>query len=385
MEKNKVEETSMQIRHKLALAASLALLAFSGAVGAQEKFPSKPISMVTHAGPGGGTDITTRMMMVAAAKPIGQELTVVSRAGGSGTVSLQYANSQPKDGHTVLTITQSHIFQILQGKVPLQVDDLVGVARATLDPQVISVKADSPIKTIKDLVEASKAKQGGLKWGTTFVGGIDHVAIHIFTKAAGAIPYAIVAFRGGGEMVTSLAGGNLDVALINVGKIRAIAVLDEKRIDTIKDVPTAIEQGIRNTAYTVRGFAVLKGTPEDRIAHLEAADNGHFYADVTIDGRTINVVVDTGATGVALTYEDAERIGLTIRDSDYTHFSRTANGTARIAPVHLDEVRLGDITVRNVEAYVTEPGALFATLLGMTFLSRLSRVDIRGKELVLVE
>ena len=123
----------------------------------------------------------------------------------------------------------------------------------------------------------------------------------------------------------------------------------------------------------------------DRIAHLEAADNGHFYADVTIDGRTINVVVDTGATGVALTYEDAERIGLTIRDSDYTHFSRTANGTARIAPVHLDEVRLGDITVRNVEAYVTEPGALFATLLGMTFLSRLSRVDIRGKELVLVE
>jgi tripartite-type tricarboxylate transporter receptor subunit TctC len=269
----------MTSRSLVAAAAAAALVAtLATASYAQEKFPSKPISMVTHAGPGGGTDITTRMMMVAAAKPIGQELTVVSKSGGSGTVSLQYAMSQPKDGHTVLTITQSHIFQILQGKVPLTIDDLVGVARATLDPQVIAVKADSPIKDLKDLVAASKAKQGGLKWGTTFVGGIDHVAIHNFTKAAGAIPYAVVAFRGGGDIVTNLVGGNLDVALINYAEgeaqfkskqIRAIAVLDEKRIDSIKDVPTAIEQGIRNTAYTVRGFAVLKGTPEDRIAHLE--------------------------------------------------------------------------------------------------------------------
>ncbi len=268
----------MKFRLTLAALCGLALSLSFSQVSAQEKFPSKPINMVTHAGPGGGTDITTRMMMVAASKPIGQELTVVSKTGGSGTVSLQYAMSQPKDGHTVLTITQSHIFQILQGKVPLQMDDLVGVARATLDPQVIAVKADSPIKDLKDLVEASKAKQGGLKWGTTFVGGIDHIAIHNFTKSAGNIPYAIVAFRGGGDMVTSLAGGNLDVALINVGegealfkagKIRGIAVLDEKRIDSVKEVPTAKEQGINATAYTVRGFAVLKGTPEDRIAHLE--------------------------------------------------------------------------------------------------------------------
>lgn len=261
-----------------AFAALLALAAVGASAIAQEKFPSKPISMVTHAGPGGGTDITTRMMMVAAAQPIGQELTVVSKTGGSGTVSLQHAMAQPRDGHTVLTITQSHIYQILQGKVALQIDDLVGVARATLDPQVIVVKADSPIKTLADLVTASKAKQGGLKWGTTFVGGIDHIAIHQFTKAAGGIPYAVVAFRGGGDIVTNLVGGNLDVALLNVaegesqfkaGQIRGIAVLDEKRIDLIKDVPTAAEQGIKNNAYTVRGFAVLKGTPEDRIAHLE--------------------------------------------------------------------------------------------------------------------
>jgi tripartite-type tricarboxylate transporter receptor subunit TctC len=265
-------------RTGLTLAAALGLAALAGTVAAQEKFPSRPISMVTHAGPGGGTDITTRMMMVAAAQPLGQELTVVSKTGGSGTVALQHAISQPKDGHTVLTITQSHILQILQGKVPLQVDDLVGVARATLDPQVIAVRTDSPIKTLKDLVEASKAKQGGLKWGTTFVGGTDHIAIHMFTKAAGGLPYVVVPFRGGGDIVTNLVGGNLDVALLNAaegesqfkaGKIRGVAVLDEKRIELIKDVPTAIEQGIRNTAYTVRGFAVLRGTPEDRIAHLE--------------------------------------------------------------------------------------------------------------------
>lgn len=263
----------------LAVASLLAVLSTSAAL-AQEKFPSKPVSMVTHAGAGGGTDITTRMMMVAAPKEVGQELVVVPKVGGSGTSALQYAATQPKDGHTVLTITQSHIFQILQGKVPLKIDDLVGVARATLDPQVIVVRTNSPIKSLADLMGQSKTKPGGLKWGTTFVGGIDHIAIHLFAKAAGGIPYTVVPFRGGGAIVTNLVGGSLDVALLNyaegesqfkAGEFRALAVLADKRIDTLKDVPTAIELGVNNVASTVRGFAVLKGTPPERIAHLEKA------------------------------------------------------------------------------------------------------------------
>lgn len=271
---------NVQTPVRMLAVASVMIALVASPAAAQEKFPSKPVSMVTHAGAGGGTDITTRMMMVAAPKAMGQELVVVSKVGGSGTSSLQYALSQPKDGHTVLTITQSHIFQILQGKVPLKIDDLVGVARATLDPQIIVVKASSEIKTIADLVKASKEKAGGLKWGTTFVGGIDHIAIHNFAKAAGSMPYTVVPFRGGGAIVTNLVGGSLDVALLNyaegesqfkAGEFRAVAVLHDKRIDTLKESPTAIEQGIKNVSATVRGFAVLKGTPPERIAHLEKA------------------------------------------------------------------------------------------------------------------
>lgn len=260
-------------------AATMLLALLASPAGAQDdKFPSKPVSMVTHAGPGGGTDITTRMMMVMGRTELGQELVVLNKTGGSGVAALQYAASQPKDGYTVLTITPSHIFQILQEKVPLTMDDLVGVARATLDPQIITVKTDSPVKTIKELVEASKAKQGGLKWGTTFVGGIDHISIHNFAKAAGGIPYVVVPFRGGGDIVTNLVGGNVEVALINYSEgetqfksnlIRAIAVLDEKRMDALKDTPTSHEQGVKSSASTVRGFAVLKGVPEDRIGKLE--------------------------------------------------------------------------------------------------------------------
>jgi len=117
--------------------------------------------------------------------------------------------------------------------------------------------------------------------------------------------------------------------------------------------------------------------------HLHAADNGHFFSQVDVNGRSINVVVDTGATGVSLTYEDARDIGLRLSDSDFTMESQTANGTARIAPILLDKVQIGDIEVRDVEAFVAERGKLFQTLLGMSFLRRLSHIDIKGQELVL--
>ena len=96
-------------------------------------------------------------------------------------------------------------------------------------------------------------------------------------------------------------------------------------------------------------------------------------------------MVDTGATMIALTYEDAERAGLSLKNSDFTQAVTTANGVARVAPVTLDRVSIGDITVRNVPAAVAERGRLKTSLLGMTFLSRLSRFDMRSGILVLQE
>ena len=259
--------------------AGVGALALGGAGGlaAGDKFPSKDINVVPHAGPGGGTDITTRMMMLRGRRVFKQDMAVVSKRGGSGSAALVYANSRPRDGYTIMTITQSHIFQILQKKVPVKIEDMVGLARATDDPQIVVVNANSPIKTADDLIAASKKANGGLKWGTTFVGGADHVAIHLFCKAAKGIEYTIVPFKGGGDIVTNLVGGNVDVALLNYaegesqfgsGELRAVCSLSRNRIESLGGAPTAQEAGVDNIASTVRGFACLGGVPEANVKIL---------------------------------------------------------------------------------------------------------------------
>lgn len=266
------------LRGAAAGAGALLLPSLGRPAFAAEEFPSQAINIVTHAGPGGGTDITTRMMMLRGRREFGQDLVVVNKRGGSGSAALMYTDSRPRDGYTVMTITQSHIFQIIQKKVPITIDDLVGIARATDDPTVIAVNVNSKIKSLDDLIAASKDAKGGLKWGTTFAGGADHVGIHNFTKAAGGIPYTIVPFKGGGDIVTNLVGGNVDVALLNyaegesqftAGEIRGVASLSEEPIAALEGVPTARDKGIDALASTVRGFAVLSGVPEDRMARLE--------------------------------------------------------------------------------------------------------------------
>lgn len=118
---------------------------------------------------------------------------------------------------------------------------------------------------------------------------------------------------------------------------------------------------------------------------LRAGGHGHFETPISINGRSIEVMVDTGASLVALSYEDAERAGIFVRPGDFTHRSQTANGIAKFAPVTLERISLGDITVRNVAAAVSEPGKLRTSLLGMSFLNKLSRTEMRRGLLVLHE
>ncbi len=118
---------------------------------------------------------------------------------------------------------------------------------------------------------------------------------------------------------------------------------------------------------------------------LRATHGGHFETSVEVNGRSIDVMVDTGATLVALTYEDAERAGLYPKPSDFTHSVSTANGVAKVAPVDIGSISIGGITVRNVRGAITERGKLHRTLLGMSFLGKLSRVEMRKDALVLHE
>jgi aspartyl protease family protein len=115
---------------------------------------------------------------------------------------------------------------------------------------------------------------------------------------------------------------------------------------------------------------------------LERGSDGHFRANAEINGRSIGVLVDTGATLVALSYEDAAAAGISVGTSDFRYVSNTANGQARFARVTLDQVRIGNVVVRNVPAAVSEPGRLGITLLGMSFLGQL-RMEMKNGRLIL--
>jgi putative tricarboxylic transport membrane protein len=243
---------------------------------AQEKFPSKPIEVVTHSGAGGGTDITARMMMVHAPGVFGSELVVANRVGGAGAAALSYAASKPRDGYTILLVTQTHLLTILQGKSPVKYDEFVALARATADPQVLMVGKGSPIKTPQELVAAGKSRN--LKVGVTHVGSIDHISLIGFARKAGLQAPTAVPFRGGGDIVINVVSGNLDFGMLNyaegesqikAGDVRPIMVLARQRMKVLPNVPTAKEVGIDAEYSTVRGFVTLKGVPDDRLKILE--------------------------------------------------------------------------------------------------------------------
>ncbi|MGI9484266.1 MAG: retropepsin-like aspartic protease family protein [Hyphomicrobiales bacterium] len=118
---------------------------------------------------------------------------------------------------------------------------------------------------------------------------------------------------------------------------------------------------------------------------IPAAQNGNFYTSAEINGEDIDVVIDTGATYVTLSYEDAEGAGLDPDNLSYTVPMRTANGVTMGALTELDDVSVGGISVGGVEAIVAEAGTLDITLLGMSYLSRISSFKVEGRQLVLAE
>lgn len=268
------------MRRRLAVAGAAAfglVLCLNPALAQDKKFPSKPIELVIHSGYGGGTDVTARMMSIRTRRELGVDMTVIAKRGGSGAAAHEYAKGKPRDGYTVLALTQSHLYTIALGKSPITIDDVVGVARAMDDPTFVAVPANGPYKTIEDLVEASKDKP--LNWGVAQIGGTEHIGLFQLAKAAG-FKFKVVPFGGGGEMVQALMSGAIAAALPNVsegrqqiddGTFRALAVMSEKRLKDYPDVPTTFEKGWEVKTSTTRGYWVLKGTPEDRIQVLSDA------------------------------------------------------------------------------------------------------------------
>lgn len=125
--------------------------------------------------------------------------------------------------------------------------------------------------------------------------------------------------------------------------------------------------------------------PHESVVELKAQPDGHFRTDADINGRSMQVMVDTGATFVALPYEAAEHAGIFVKDSDFKYGAVTANGITRVARVTIDSITIGDITVHNVPATVHQPRVLQTILLGMSFVGKLSRFEMRDRSLFMHE
>jgi len=271
----------MTDRSRLVFAAAVSVAAGltlgAGLAAAADKFPSKTVQVVIHSAYGGGTDVTARMMMIRSRRELKTDMQVVSKRGGSGAKAHQYAASRPRDGYTILALTQTHLYTIARGKSPLKIDDIVGIARAMDDPTFITVATNSKFKTIQDMIAASKKK--ALNWGVAQIGGTEHIGLATFAKAAG-IKYKVVPFGSGAQMLQALMSGAIDATLPNVseagggisqGQYRPLVVMAEKRLKDYPKVPSTYELGYKVKTSTTRGYWVLKGTPQDRIEILSKA------------------------------------------------------------------------------------------------------------------
>ena len=131
--------------------------------------------------------------------------------------------------------------------------------------------------------------------------------------------------------------------------------------------------------------ALAVSSKKGRITAITANANGQFHAAALVNGVHVDMLADTGATLVVLSNDDADRIGIDPGWLDFNVPIKTANGTSKAASIVLDEIVVGGIRVRDVEALVAKPGLLDTSLLGMSFIGAISRFELRGNQLVLVD
>jgi putative tricarboxylic transport membrane protein len=240
-----------------------------------DEWPCDTIEIVSHASPGGGTDTTIRMWLDAADQMVDEDMRVVYKQGGGSRAAHEYAVSRGADGHTIIALTQTHLYTIARGNSPLTIDGIQGVARAMDDPSVIVVNADAEFEGYEDFVAAA---QEGMTWGVAQVGGTEHIGISRWGEEAGVEP-RVVPFGSGGDMITSLRSGAIDATLANVsealtlieeGELMPIALLYDQRVDDLPDVPTAAEFGHDASVTTTRGYYVLAETDPAIVEKMEA-------------------------------------------------------------------------------------------------------------------
>src|SRR5690349_10557211 len=266
------------MQHLVATAASVALLAgLPATAAAQAKYPSKGIEVVVPFAPGGGTDNLMRMItgIIDENKWSPVPLNVNNRPGGSGTIGYSYLINKKGDPHVVAGATPMIVSGKLQGRLPGNHRDAITVLMiVAIDELMLSVRSESPYKTIEDFVSAARAKPGQLTVGGTGVHNEDHIFAHLFEESA-KIKLKYVPFNSGGEVTAALMGGHIDAGIMNpneivaqveAGKAKNLAVAARKRMTGAPDVPTFAEKGYPFYWEQMRGVVGPAGMAPEAVA-----------------------------------------------------------------------------------------------------------------------
>ena len=300
----------MFTRRGLLAASSAVLLAGTIDATAQD-WPQRPIRIVVAFGPGGGSDIVSRIIAQSMQERLGQPVVIENRPGAGGTLGNEAVARADKDGYTLGIMTAGQIIAAVTSKSPrydtlTAFDPVSQVATAGL---IIVTRPDFPADNVKDLIAAAKASPGKLSFASPGFGATQHLTGELFRQTAG-INILHVPFRTSPEAMSAVLGRQVDVLFDTVsavlgqvqsGQLKALAVTGKDRFPAVPDVPAAIESGML-PGYDVTtwyGFFAPRGTPPEVIAKLNKTINDILTEQAVQERLTKAGVVVRGSTADA--------------------------------------------------------------------------------------
>jgi tripartite-type tricarboxylate transporter receptor subunit TctC len=276
----RMERTMMQLVFRICVGITMGLLSWSMAL-AQDQWPSRPVTFIVGAAPGGTTDVYARIVALQLTEILKQPFVVENKPGASGTIAAaSVANSAP-DGYTILVSSNQSlvIAPSLSKKLTYNVErDFVPVARGVISPLVLIVTAELPVKTLADLVNLGKSQPGKIAYGSAGI-GTTSLSIRMLEELSGA-KYLQVPYRGVSRALQGMLTHDIQfqylsvgtpVPLIQKGVVRPIVATQHTK--QIPDVPTFGEAGYPDLDETFSTFSMVapKGTPPDIVKRLNAA------------------------------------------------------------------------------------------------------------------
>lgn len=278
----------------VAIFAAVVAIAYAPSARAETKFPSHPIRLLVPFAPGGGVDVVARIVGQKLSERIGQPILVESKPGAGGAIAVNELMRADPDGYTLLMTTSSHATLPTLNKLPWHPsNDFAPIASIYIYMLVLSTNAAnaSNFRTFAEFLKYARANPGKISWGSSGIGGPQHLAGAQFAKVAG-IDMVHVPYRGNGPMLQALLQNDIQLTFdtptlvsphIKEGRLIALAVTGEKRLDKLPDVPTVRETGLVDYSNQGQIFVLAtKGTPEPVQAFL----NKEFAA--TLDSKEVN-------------------------------------------------------------------------------------------------